>query len=152
MVYTWGSIGAWLMAWEALCTWLRYVGFGHNNAADVTDDTSVADGNIEPPMKPLDSALKMGLDTMLWCYLDINSTWSTTILLGVSMWCRCANLKTQNRARRWKKLGLIFRKIFLVQRTGWRTFVGGIIPVGLSISFSLCFFLQELLRTTHWWC
>jgi hypothetical protein len=37
------------------------------DAAYVTADTSVAAGNIEPPIAPLDSALKTGLDTMLWC-------------------------------------------------------------------------------------
>ena len=36
------------------------------DAAYVTADTSFDATNIEPPMAPLDSALKTGLDTVLW--------------------------------------------------------------------------------------
>ena len=39
-----------------------------NNAADATADTTVGAANIEPPIAPLDSALKNGLLTMLWIY------------------------------------------------------------------------------------
>ena len=41
------------------------VGLWQNDAADITADTSVDSGNTEPPVQPLDSALKNGLDTML---------------------------------------------------------------------------------------
>ena len=37
-----------------------------NDTADITTDTSLAAGNIEQWTKPLDSSLKIGLDSMLW--------------------------------------------------------------------------------------
>ncbi len=49
------------------------------DAAHVTADTSFDATNIEPPMAPLDSALKTGLDTMLWRHDIIVSTRDATI-------------------------------------------------------------------------
>ena len=49
------------------------------DAAYVTADTSFDATNIEPPMGPLDSALKTGLDTMLWRHDIIISTCDATI-------------------------------------------------------------------------
>ena len=40
------------------------------DAAYVTADTSFDATNIEPPMAPLDSALKTGLDTVLWRHVS----------------------------------------------------------------------------------
>ena len=51
------------------------------DAAYVTADTSFDATNIEPPMAPLDSALKTGLDTMLWCHDIIISTCDATIFV-----------------------------------------------------------------------
>ena len=51
------------------------------DAACVTADTSFDATKIEPPMAPLDSALKTGLDTMLWCHDIIISTCDATIFL-----------------------------------------------------------------------
>ena len=55
------------------------------DAAYVTADTSVDATNIEPPMAPSNSALKIGLDRMLWCYVIVISTCYATILLGGAM-------------------------------------------------------------------
>lgn len=55
------------------------------DAAYVTADTSVDATNIEPPMVPLDSALKNGLGSMLWCYVIVISVCYVTILLGGAM-------------------------------------------------------------------
>ena len=41
--------------------------------------------NMEPPMAPLDSALKIGVGTMLWRYDIVISTCYVTILLGGAM-------------------------------------------------------------------
>jgi len=49
------------------------------DAAYVTADTSFDATNIEPPMAPLDSALKTGLDTMLWRHDIIISTCDASI-------------------------------------------------------------------------
>ena len=49
------------------------------DAAYVTADKSVNAWNIEPPMAPLDSALKTGLDTMLWRHDIIISTCDASI-------------------------------------------------------------------------
>ena len=46
---------------------------------DATADTSFDATNIETPMAPLDSALKTGLDTMLWRHNIIVSTRDATI-------------------------------------------------------------------------
>ena len=56
---------------------------------DVTADTLVGAGNIKPPIAPLDSALKIGLHSVLWCCLVVHSTrlatsYSTTIIY---YWC-----------------------------------------------------------------
>ncbi len=48
--------------------------FAKNDAADVTADTLVDAGNIKLLIAPLDSALKIGLDRMLWCCLVVVST------------------------------------------------------------------------------
>jgi len=40
------------------------------DAADVTADKSVGAGNIKP-IAPLNSAMKNGLQRLLWCYLSI---------------------------------------------------------------------------------
>ena len=45
-----------------------------NDAADVTADTSVATNYLRPPITPLDSALKDGLDSMLLCCLVVISS------------------------------------------------------------------------------
>jgi hypothetical protein len=55
------------------------------DAAYVTADTSVEATKIEPPMVPLDSALKTGLDTMLWCCDIVISTCYAIVLLGGTM-------------------------------------------------------------------
>ena len=55
------------------------------DAAYVTDDTFVEATNIEPPMAPSNSALKIGLVTMLWCYIIVSSVCYVTILLGGAM-------------------------------------------------------------------
>ena len=55
------------------------------DAAYVTADTSFDATNIEPPMAPLDSALKTGLDTMLWCHDIIISTCDATIFVRGAM-------------------------------------------------------------------
>ena len=49
------------------------------DAAYVTAETSFDATNIEPPMAPLDSALKTGLDTMLWRHDIIISTCDASI-------------------------------------------------------------------------
>ena len=54
-------------------------------AAYVTADTSVDATNIETPMAPSNSALKTGLDTMLWCYVIVVSTCYAIVLLGGAM-------------------------------------------------------------------
>ena len=48
-------------------------------------DTYVSTGNIEPPMAPLDSALKTGLDSKFWSYIIVISTCYATIMLGGAM-------------------------------------------------------------------
>ena len=48
--------------------------FAKNDATDVTADTLVGAGNIKPPIAPLDSALKIGLHSVLWCCLVVHST------------------------------------------------------------------------------
>ena len=56
-----------------------------NDAAVTTVDTYVSTGNTELPIAPLDSALKTGLESMLWCYVIAISTCYVTILLGGAM-------------------------------------------------------------------
>ena len=50
---------------------------GKIDAAHITANTSVVSLNIEPPIAELDSALKTGLDTMLWrCIIVISSCYA----------------------------------------------------------------------------
>ena len=55
------------------------------NTAYVTADTSFGATDIEPPMAPLDLALKTGLETMFWRHDITFSTCDATIFLRGAM-------------------------------------------------------------------
>ena len=53
---------------------IKRLQIGKKCAADVTADTLEVDGTIKPTIGPLDSALKIGRESMLWCCLVVVST------------------------------------------------------------------------------